>query len=1387
MLSPLRGYRNLSSYFHFAVLAALFFPVALSAQQTNNHVLRAVPVSIPVKLDGDLADWDLSGEILMCYDMDMLLETNSVRAAAMYDNEYLYVSFRFKDRSPMVNHVDPEHSLGSGWRSDSVQLRIWTDHEKPIGPGGARVTHIDCYWFTDGNRPTSLIQHHDMGRRKEGFEGRVEEAIGNGVNAAFRKHEDGKGYTQEMRVTWKHLRRDGRPYKPGEILRMGFECFWGDATAKRWYEHRLTDLVNADNPQREFFWTNYRAWGQVKFMDRGKLEASPSMKQLSKVEELRRLRYSTSGPVAIEYELLKDSSATLVIERPDGERVRNLIADFPRKAGKNTDYWDGADDSGRLMEPGEYRVRGLTNEGFDLLYQFSYGSAGDPPWPTSNGKGSWLSDHSMHVGAASDGERVYFSAFHSEAGDTVMGLNLEGKRQWGLGRIDGGMLARHGKYLYMLQGGVHPTHYRPGELRLVRIDPKTGKFVSFPNKKNEVVIFNYPKDRKVEKRMSEGATVAAKAYDAAWCRMESMGLAANRKYLFISLFYENKILVLNPDNGNKVAEYDAQRPAGLATDYTGALYAVSGKTILRFDEKGRSTLFIDSNLDAPVAIAASSYEVYVSDWGASMCIKVFSRDGNFVGNIGNMGGRSLKGEYEPEGFFRPWSLATRLYWKPPYRENERRLPDATRLWVVEHDKSPKRISLWNIPFRRSKRFKAELLREFIGPGWYNGTENNVNALNPKQAFSLGNILELDWKKGRWRVTDTLWRPTRPKALLGPRGEGMFHQVVKVKRRQILVSAKSGTFVCISELEKHGAKPLAALGHIKAFMSEGGELPEVLLKNLWDDPKMLEWARKEKPALFTGNVIHRYRLLHDLIWRARRRNKPMRTEFIWTDANGDALVQDEELQFFAPEEMNGLILGGPWRFAFSPDLTLYPALEQHTDRHTWAWRMPVEAWNTAGAPVYNPKSAVRIIHTKPLHFLNSAWADSKGSVLLNQSPMQMHDKSGRQLWHYPNRWPGVHGSHRAPKDRRGLLIGPLKVIGSAEVDGLGEVFCMSGNLGKGFLMTTDGFYVGSLFSDARSAPDSLPDVPVRGMSIMQTTAGGEWFGGEFFRNPRDGKIYLGSSALNATNISEVVGLEKVKRLRPNPITLSKTMLAACKDHLVARQNESAKPRDIQIHLPKQALSGKAPTIHQLNWTTEARWSFDGRHAARATWSFDDNFLYVAFREVLDDTPLINKGPDATRLFKTGDACLLELRTQPDDDSNSIIAGDLRLLLSVFETKPVAVVYRYKVPGTDKPSEFSSPVTTTKIDVIKVIEGAKFQVRRGAQDYDLSATIPFEALGFKPAKGKSYRGDFGIVYSDKHGKTNSLRMNWSNLFTSMISDLALESVIEPKHWGWFRVKD
>ena len=400
---PLVGISKLVLLLAAATLLLLELDRPALAQQTNNYALRAVPAPARVALDGELGEWDLSGEILMCYDLETMLDNHSVRTAAMYDQEWLYLSFRFRDRTPMVNHVNPQQRPGSGWIADCVQVRIWADDGKPLGPGGARITHIDCYYFTDEKRPTAYVTYNDMSRKQDGLEGTIPEAIGQGVEAAFLQDPDGQGYTQEMRISCKHLRREGRPYVAGETLRLGLECFWGGPEAEKWYEHRLTDLLNPELPQREFFWTNYNAWGRVQFMDHGKLEPSPSLEQLSDVERLAQLRYSTDGPVAIRYRMPLDGFATLVVEKPDGTRIRNLISNYPRKQGNLLDRWDGTDDNGRLVPPGNYQVRGLYHGPLDILYQFSYGNPGNPPWETSDGKGNWLQGYALDSGWASDG------------------------------------------------------------------------------------------------------------------------------------------------------------------------------------------------------------------------------------------------------------------------------------------------------------------------------------------------------------------------------------------------------------------------------------------------------------------------------------------------------------------------------------------------------------------------------------------------------------------------------------------------------------------------------------------------------------------------------------------------------------------------------------------------------------------------------------------------------------------------------------------------------------------------------------------------------------------------------------------------------------------------
>jgi hypothetical protein len=87
---------------------------------------------------------------------------------------------------------------------------------------------------------------------------------------------------------------------------------------------------------------------------------------------------------------------------------------------------------------------------------------------------------------------------------------------------------------------------------------------------------------------------------------------------------------------------------------------------------------------------------------------------------------------------------------------------------------------------------------------------------------------------------------------------------------------------------------------------------------------------------------------------------------------------------------------------------------------------------------------------------------------------------------------------------------------------------------------------------------------------------------------------------------------------------------------------------------------------------------------------------------------------------------------------------------------------------------------------VLAAARVAIDRQADRYAVRAVVPLVALGFAPQPGRTYRGDFGIIYSDRSGQVNELRMYWANQATGLVSDLALEAQIEPRAWGEFQVK-
>ena len=279
----------------FAIILALAAVQAAHAQQSTQNVgMHAVPAPGKVVIDGKLDDWDMSGTRLMCYDVSALRDRYSAQAALMYDAEYFYVSLRWKDPTPMVNRYEPVVERGQAWKADCVQLRIRTD----------RITHVDCWYYTDGEQAGASIHYGMLKKHDPDYEGGI------GIDNAMDSGRD-------------------------------------------WCVHRFADNVSPKARSGAiFFWQGKAAWGQVTLEPEGNLQLPPQTFKEAPVKEL-------TGPIKVDFELPKGAYVTIAIDDAEGRRVRNLVSERGYEPGPHTVRWDGADDDGKLQPAGDYRWKGL--------------------------------------------------------------------------------------------------------------------------------------------------------------------------------------------------------------------------------------------------------------------------------------------------------------------------------------------------------------------------------------------------------------------------------------------------------------------------------------------------------------------------------------------------------------------------------------------------------------------------------------------------------------------------------------------------------------------------------------------------------------------------------------------------------------------------------------------------------------------------------------------------------------------------------------------------------------------------------------------------------------------------------------------------------------------
>ncbi|HEY3396162.1 MAG TPA: hypothetical protein VGM19_00735 [Armatimonadota bacterium] len=1071
------------------------------------------------------------------------------------------------------------------------------------------------------------------------------------------------------------------------------------------------------------------------------------------------IKLGRPGALSVPYLLPQDGEASLGVFDPAGRLVRWLLqADF-RRAGQNVEPWDGLDNFGKPVAPGSYEVRGAYHPPLKLDYQMTATNPGHPGWPTTDGKGDWLSDESNPQAAVTDGNWIYLAAPGCEKGWSVIAVDESGQRQWGF-RLEIYprciSLALAGDYLYALVSGPELTDnsrlYKSGDNAVERalllcLDKRTGQYVSFSAAAGPQKIGTWPYRHQQFKLWDlraamdyRPATYAGQPryfdIDVAETS-QATGLAALGDRLYVSLFFDGKLMVLDRATGKSVDEIAVPAPFGLSPGPEDSLLAVSEARIVRVNPGTKTvTPLITANLEAPAEVTVGpGGEIFVSDWGKSFQVKVFSPEGKFLRAVGKPGGRPWLGKYDPTGMLVPRGIA---------------VTPAGRLWVAEDDSSPKRISVWD---SRTGAF----VREFCGPTPYGGGSFVPSRQSITDLISLGDRWRLDLAAKTFTPVATVSRRMsldQPYAMAG--GSGLSRLLGVLPRtkdgKEYLIGDNQHYGLTIFQRQGDLLVPVSAVGTLQRLSFQDGQGTSFVS---WDSDLGRHVQRNWFPELFRDKIG---------------------TDYAWADRNGDGLCSADEF-IFRPAISRGENLGPDtvtewmtgWGYGIGPDWSIYAAGFCRSEGAIY--RLDVQGWTPGGAPIYDPNQAKLIIHMPSPNgpgndLVSGMWVNSDNELfvcyaadteflkpeLRGATPgVGCYDRDGNLKW-----------MMAGPRDTATKAFWGNNVCGEADVPGLGKVMALWNwhHNFRPYLFTSDGLYLGTLLdTETRVGPEAAWSESYK--ALWQTD---------------DGQVWFMNGANQDHHLFKLQGLEQGGRFT-GQLTLTQAEVDRAAQYRAAPVEEVRAQPVIWVPQKRQALTVDGDLA---DWKLDEGVTLTGSagRSARVALQRDNENLYLAY-EVQDTTPLLNLGADWQRLFISGDCVDLMLSTNPAADPNRREAapGDQRLLLGVYQGQPIAVLYRPAVPGSTSPVQFMA----TRIDQVIRLDQAEVKFTRQAASYTIEARVPLADLGLAPLPTKPLRGDVGVIYSDETGHDRVLRLYYYNQDTTMTADLTTEARLQPDQWG------
>ena len=1056
------------------------------------------------------------------------------------------------------------------------------------------------------------------------------------------------------------------------------------------------------------------------------------------------------GPGVV-YKMPIDGQLTLGLFDEHGSLVRWVVQDEFRTAGDHRESWDGLDQWGRPAAAGSFLIKAAYHATLTAQYKMTLCNPGNPPWPTPDDKGDWLSDEANPQAVVTDGQWIFLGAPGCELGYSVIGLDETGQRRWGI-RVPMNprcvSLALDGDFLYVLYSGpesTDTTHFYDGKNAIGRavvmcLDKRTGRPARFTRETPYLRVATWPYSEegtwlwglRNNKSFSPAKYGGQPRY---YCldvgeSTGALGLAAAGGKLYVSLSYENKLLVLDATSGKPTGENIAvAAPVGLSKLDEHTLLAVSGKQVMRVDLNAKkATPLVHSGLVAPHSVTVDKAgNIFVSDWGTSFQVKIFAPDGHFLRAIGKEGGRAWVGAWDSHGMLVPRGIA---------------VTNQGKLWVAEDDGSPKRISVWDA---RS----GTLWKDYLGPAPYGGgTYFWIDPHDPSRVNAEGTRFKVDFKKQTWTPEAITYRRQSRDDPFTPNGHNLGGTMKQVRilyrggHEYAIFTLDRGT---LSILQRKGDvyRPVAGFGTVHRYpqdrMHGTGDAFWI-----WDDIGYHVY-QGFFPAFFRGHLSDNYS---------------------WTDANGDGLVQSEEMHWaktintaYQPGAQGQI--ANAWGNDVSPDWN-YFFVGRFRDRLA-VFRLDPKGWTAAGAPIYDMTEARAILLVDAKHTINGLHVTADRRLIVSydfewgKSPdaIVCYDLEGHRLW-----------ASAMPKRFEGKQLHANSIMYDLEIPGLGAIVCCSlyhGSI-RPNLFTSDGLYIGTLLDGTTK----LGPAALWGESQP------------YFYQAPDGTPYIINGGNQAEHVFQIKGLE------PGSVGRFEGTYRLTEDDV----QKAAAIRKVPVPKtpPRPVLAvtwlDKRPTIDGDlgDWNLAAGVAMDGGNgrAAEVALGRDAQRLYLAY-QIHERRPMQNGGADWQTLFATGDCVDLMLATDPKADANRRAAapGDQRLLFTLFQGRPVAVLYRPVVPGTTAPVT----IATIHIDRVVRLDTAQAAIRRDAKHglYTVEAAVPLADLGIDSADVASLRGDVGVIFADESGIGRSLRMYYYNRHTEMLSDVPTEATLQPAEWG------